>query len=155
MSDTAPWLSTPLDSCQDKLTSASQADLAAAIDHLLSRLTLMDTSQRLHHLRQLQCLVNNHLDEAARAARSAGATWQEIGKSLGITRQAAQSRWGERDNRADATPTTSPSGRSKEKTPPSATHEIRERLTVSLPGIPGSLGLNVSRKRIPPPRAQG
>jgi hypothetical protein len=152
MTDTAPWSSTPLDTCQDGLTSASHADVAVAIDQLLSRLTRMDTSQRLHHLRQLQCLVNDHMDEAAREARSAGATWQEIGQSLGITRQAAQSRWGEREDRKDATPVTSQSGTSKGRTPPVSPHEVQERLSVSLPGIPGSLALNVSRKRIPPAR---
>ena len=151
MTDTAPWPSTPLDTCQDELTSASHPDLAAAIEQLLSHLTLMDTSQRLHHLRQLQHLVNNQMDEAAREARLAGATWQEIGRSLGMTRQAAQSRWGERDNRADATLDTSPSGSSRGRTPPRPPHEVQERLTISLPGIPGSLALNVSRKRITPP----
>lgn len=153
MTEDAPWPSTPLDTCQDDLTtSAAHTDLAAAIDQLLSHLTLMDTSQRLHYLRQLQHLVNTHMDEAARQARSAGATWQEIGTSLGMTRQAAQSRWGERDNRADATPATSPSGSSQGRIPPRSPHEVQERLTISLPGIPGSLGLNVSRKRISPPQ---
>ena len=34
------------------------------------------------------------LRAAVKAARVNGATWQEIGDSLGVTRQAAQQRWG-------------------------------------------------------------
>ena len=38
--------------------------------------------------------ANNHLADAARDARQAGATWTQIGDALGLTRQAAQQRWG-------------------------------------------------------------
>ena len=38
--------------------------------------------------------ANHRLAEAARAARHAGATWTQIGDALGLTRQAAQQRWG-------------------------------------------------------------
>jgi hypothetical protein len=147
MTDTAPWPSTPLDTCQDELTSASHADLASAIDQLLSRLTLMDTSQRLHHLRQLQHLVNAQVEKAAKEARSSGSTWQEIGQSLGITRQAAQSRWGGHNNQGEAT--SNASERAPNKKPNEAPKKL-ERLTVSLPGIRGSLKLVVARQRIAP-----
>jgi hypothetical protein len=36
------------------------------------------------------------LAHAARAARDAGASWAQIGDALGLTRQAAQQRWGHR-----------------------------------------------------------
>jgi len=38
--------------------------------------------------------ADNKLDRAARAARHAGASWTQIGDALGLTRQAAQQRWG-------------------------------------------------------------
>ena len=40
--------------------------------------------------------ADQHLAEAARAARRAGASWSQIGNALGLTRQAAQQRWGQR-----------------------------------------------------------
>jgi hypothetical protein len=33
------------------------------------------------------------LDQAVHAARSAGASWTDIGRAVGITRQSAQQRW--------------------------------------------------------------
>jgi hypothetical protein len=36
------------------------------------------------------------LADAAHAARDAGASWAQIGDALGLTRQAAQQRWGHR-----------------------------------------------------------
>jgi hypothetical protein len=38
--------------------------------------------------------ANDQLQRAARAARHAGASWTQIGDAAGITRQAAQQRWG-------------------------------------------------------------
>ena len=148
MTDTAPCPSTPLDTCHGELTSGPHSDLGSVIDQLVRHLTLMDTSQRLHHLRQLQHLVNTQREEAAKEARLAGATWQEIGQSMGVTRQAAQSRWGDRINQGDATSVIS------ERAPSKKSNEAPkklERLTVSLPGIRGSLKLVVARQRITPP----
>jgi hypothetical protein len=38
--------------------------------------------------------ADHELARAARAARHAGASWAQIGDALGLTRQAAQQRWG-------------------------------------------------------------
>jgi hypothetical protein len=38
--------------------------------------------------------ADHELTEAARAARSGGASWSQIGDAVGLTRQAAQQRWG-------------------------------------------------------------
>ena len=148
MTDTAPWPSTPLDTCQDKLTSGSHSDLDSVIDQLVQCLSLMDTSLRLHHLRQLQHLVNSQMEEAAKEARSTGTTWQEIGKSLGITRQAAKSRWGDRKNQGNvpAVASNRPPGKKANEAPARL-----ERPTVSLPGLRGSLRLLVARQRIAQP----
>ena len=43
---------------------------------------------------------------AVAGARSAGCTWEAIGQVLGITRQAAQQRWGGPDDADTGTPTT-------------------------------------------------
>ena len=40
--------------------------------------------------------ANDRLAEAAQAARRGGASWTQIGDALGLTRQAAQQRWGQR-----------------------------------------------------------
>ena len=40
--------------------------------------------------------ADQHLADAARAARDAGASWTHIGHAVGLTRQAAQQRWGHR-----------------------------------------------------------
>jgi len=40
--------------------------------------------------------ADNELDRAARAARTAGASWTQIGDAASVTRQAAQQRWGDR-----------------------------------------------------------
>ncbi|SDU76806.1 hypothetical protein [Jiangella alkaliphila] len=38
--------------------------------------------------------ANGRLNEAVAAARAAGATWERIGAAVGITRRAANERWG-------------------------------------------------------------
>ncbi|MFI1459082.1 hypothetical protein [Nocardia carnea] len=40
--------------------------------------------------------ANVDLELAAKSARSAGATWVQIGSACGVTRQAAYDRWGKR-----------------------------------------------------------
>jgi hypothetical protein len=40
--------------------------------------------------------ANRELAEAARAARTGGASWTQIGDAVGLTRQAAQQRWSHR-----------------------------------------------------------
>ncbi len=40
--------------------------------------------------------ADNELTQAARAARAGGASWTQIGDAVGLTRQAAQQRWGSR-----------------------------------------------------------
>jgi len=147
MTGSASTASTPLDARQEKLTIDSHPDLGVVIKQLLNHLTLMEASQRLHHLRQLQRLVDSQVEEAANEARSAGATWQEIGHSLGITRQAAQSRWGIRNNQGDAPSSTSKRATSEKSNDAPKTFE---RVTVSLPGVRGSLKFVVARQRITP-----
>lgn len=39
--------------------------------------------------------TNEALDQAVKHARAAGASWADIGRAVGITRQSAQGRWGD------------------------------------------------------------
>ncbi len=47
--------------------------------------------------------ADHELTQAARAARSGGASWSQIGDAVGLTRQAAQHRWGSRRTARHAT----------------------------------------------------
>jgi hypothetical protein len=40
--------------------------------------------------------AGEQLDAAVAAARGAGATWEQIGRAVGITRQTAHARWADR-----------------------------------------------------------
>jgi hypothetical protein len=48
----------------------------------------------LHDARWLQDSVDRAMLDLVDNARAAGATWKQIGEALGVTRQAAQMRWG-------------------------------------------------------------
>ena len=49
---------------------------------------------RLEHIRRLRARLAEEEDEAALTARREGATWAQIGGTLGLTRQAVHTRWG-------------------------------------------------------------
>lgn len=48
----------------------------------------------LRELRDLSALIDQGIAQNAAALRQVGATWAEIGSALGISRQAAQQRFG-------------------------------------------------------------
>jgi hypothetical protein len=50
--------------------------------------------QALRDLEQLGQWIATQTDDQALAARQNGATWQQIGSALGLTRQAVHMRWG-------------------------------------------------------------
>lgn len=54
------------------------------------RVALRSTARAVDRVRASE----SRLDEAVAAARAAGATWQQIGQSTGMSRQAAHERWG-------------------------------------------------------------
>ncbi len=53
-----------------------------------------DPLTRLDHIRRLRARLAEEEDEAALTARREGATWAQIGDTLGLTRQAVHTRWG-------------------------------------------------------------
>jgi hypothetical protein len=62
----------------------------------------------LRQLRALRAHIAEREDELARAARGAGASWQQLAEAVGVTRQRMQQRWGGRAGRADARPEPAP-----------------------------------------------
>jgi len=58
-----------------------------------------DGIDQLEAILALRHELDEQEDHAALTARGEGATWQEIGDALGITRQAAQQRWDRMDDR--------------------------------------------------------
>jgi len=50
--------------------------------------------QRLEKLRRLRVDVDRHTRSAVRAARAEGASWETVGRALGVSRQTAWERFG-------------------------------------------------------------
>lgn len=50
--------------------------------------------QRLDTLAAVRALLEEYTERAVAQARTRGATWEDIGAYLGVTRQAAQQRYG-------------------------------------------------------------
>lgn len=67
---------------------AAQARLAAAMqEHTLRAV------DRIVHTARAHSTTAAELDAAVRDARSMGATWEQIGRAAGMSRQAAWKRW--------------------------------------------------------------
>lgn len=71
----------------DKLATASDTARSAADDYLTPL-------ERVHAIRRLMETAESAQRTAVAAARANGATWEQIGIGLGVTRQAAQQRYG-------------------------------------------------------------
>lgn len=55
----------------------------------VAELAIADAAQALHHAGQ-------QLDDAVLVGRTAGLSWVDVGRAVGITRQSARERWGSR-----------------------------------------------------------
>ncbi len=87
-------------------------------------------------------------------ARVEGATWQAIGGAAGMTRQAAQSRWGApagppqpqagRGNAGEREPHLTPGAKGRR-----GGRRTHERVRLSLPGIPVAVTVDVVREQRP------
>lgn len=53
-----------------------------------------NASARLAFLEEAQTILNSYIVDTVREARAQGATWAGIGAGLGISKQAAQQRYG-------------------------------------------------------------
>jgi hypothetical protein len=74
---------------------AELAELAAAADDLARRRTEHQTRalDRIVAAAEAYAGAGYRLDNAVAEARAAGATWEQIGRAAGITRQSAWQRW--------------------------------------------------------------
>jgi hypothetical protein len=83
--------------------SKSRAERAAALerwaDHVESedlRVADTDALRAIAELSQQRDRVDNELTDAIRSARAAHRSWSEIGAMLGVSKQAAQRKYGQR-----------------------------------------------------------
>jgi hypothetical protein len=75
--------------------------LAQTVDHVIRKAWLDLDFDSLHNpldavkaVRMLETFAEQRKEVVIYEARKNGATWQQIADALGITRQAAQKRWG-------------------------------------------------------------
>ena len=74
--------------------NSEYAAFARRILRAYSRRIATGDVESLAHLVSLSAEIDNAIQQAVRGLRTAGYSWAEIGARLGITRQAAQQRWG-------------------------------------------------------------
>lgn len=74
--------------------NAEYAKFARRILRLYSSRIATGDVESLTHLINLADDINDAIQQAVNGLRAAGYSWAEIGSRLGITRQAAQQRWG-------------------------------------------------------------
>jgi len=74
--------------------NSEYAAFARRILRAYSRRIATGDVESLTHLISLADDINEAIQQAVNGLRSAGYSWAEIGDRLGITRQAAQQRWG-------------------------------------------------------------
>jgi DNA-directed RNA polymerase specialized sigma24 family protein len=89
------------------VSTKSRADAAAAFEHWADHVqpddvVAVDTAA-LRDLRQLadrRATLDTELETAVLAARAANRSWSEIGAMLGVSKQAAQRKYGRASNAA-------------------------------------------------------
>jgi hypothetical protein len=91
------------DSVNDTLTpnrrrpvteNSEYAAFARRVLRAYSRRVAVGDVESLAHMISLADEVNDAIGQAVHGLREAGYSWAEIGSRLGVTRQAAQQRWG-------------------------------------------------------------
>lgn len=76
--------------------NSEYAAFARRVLRAYSRRVAIGDVESLTDLISLADEINNAIGQAVHGLRDAGYSWAEIGSRLGITRQAAQQRWGHR-----------------------------------------------------------
>ena len=83
------------------MTKSSRADKAAALERWAGQvatddLVALDTSalRQVSELAEQREVLESELAEAVRSARKANRSWSEIGTMLGVSKQAAQRKYG-------------------------------------------------------------
>ena len=139
------------DGCQATLTSEA---IEAVLSGLRGSVSAADPLARVEALRRVRVVLDEAYDGAVASARVQGATWQAIGSAAGMTRQAAQGRWG-----APARPPEPQGGQGAEGEEERGSipggkgrrvgGRIHERFRVSVPGFPGAVTVDVVREQRP------
>ena len=85
------------------MTNSSRADRAAALERWADQvatdgLVTVDTAtlRQVSELAEQREVLESELAEAVRSARKANRSWSEIGAMLGVSKQAAQRKYGRR-----------------------------------------------------------
>ena len=74
--------------------NSEYAAFARRVLRAYSRRVAVGDVESLAHMISLADVINNAIAQAVHGLRDAGYSWAEIGSRLGVTRQAAQQRWG-------------------------------------------------------------
>jgi hypothetical protein len=78
------------------IENSEYAAFAQRILRAYSRRVASGDVESLAHMISLSHDIDNAIQQAVNGIRAAGYSWAEIGARLGVTRQAAQQRWGRR-----------------------------------------------------------
>jgi hypothetical protein len=79
---------------RDVVENDAYADFAKRIVRAYSRRVAAGDIEAIHDLANLSTHVDEAIADAIGGLRTFGYSWAEIGNRLGISRQAAQQRWG-------------------------------------------------------------
>ena len=143
------------DGCQEHLTATET--VASAIEALHEAISRAGPLERIELWRSLRERIDEGIDEAVAGARMRGDSWENIGRSAGMTRQAAHGRWAKVLDPAD----TGQPGDQEQKAPglPAAMKRrqgskarrgepIREVVGVRVAGMPFGVSFDVTRRRL-------
>ena len=128
------------DGCQEHLTA--EATLASAIAALHEAISVAGPLERIELWRSLRERIDEGLDEAVAGARLRGDSWGAIGRSAGMTRQAAHGRWAKVLDPAD----TGQPGDQEQKAPTAPVAEEGRRVR---PGDPKREVVDVRMSGLP------
>ncbi len=78
------------------IENSEYAAFARRIMRAYSRRIATGDVESLTHLISLSDDINDAIQQAVDGLRDVGYSWADIGRRLGVTRQAAQQRWGQR-----------------------------------------------------------
>ena len=140
------------DRCQEHLTVID--GLASAIDAMNEVISVAGPLERIELWRALRERIDEGLDEAVAGARMRGDSWDAIGRSAGMTRQAAHGRWakaldpadtgqpGDQEQKAPTAPVAKEARRVRPGDPK------REVVDVRMSGLPFGVSFDVTRRRL-------
>ncbi len=149
---TEAQLSGEPDRCQEHLTAIEA--LASAIDAMNEVISVAGPLERIELWRALRERIDEGLDEAVAGARTRGDSWDAIGRSAGMTRQAAHGRWAKALDPAD----TGEPGDQEQKAPTAPVAKAgrrgrpgdpkREVVDVRISGLHFGVSFDVTRRRL-------